>query len=591
MAIHAHFSVTDYVVFSSILLASMGIGIFFSRSGGSPQSNNEYLMAGRSMSSLPVAMSVLASFVSSIAILGTPAEVYTYGFQYWMQSLTNFISVPLTVWIFLPVYYNLRLTSSYEYLEKRFSFSVRMLGSTVFVVQTLLYTGIVLYGPSLTLQSVTGFPLWLSTIVTGLVCTFYTTLGGMKAVIWTDVFQGVVMLLGMTTIIIIGTVKIGSFGKVFDIARSGRRLDFDLSLDPTHRSTLWTFLIGGIFQMLPVYATNQTAVQRFLTTRSFKEAKRSVWINIPLNILNTSVTALTGLVLYAFYASCDPISTGEVHADDEILPYFVIEVLGKFHGIPGVFVATLFCGTLSTVASGLNALAAVTVEDFIPLVVTHIPPERETLVSKMLVFVYGVVSLMLAFSISKLGDMILQMSSTMFGTTGGPMLALFSLGILTRQASAKGVWIGLVTGFTAVTWIAVGALVNPPNYPTLPMSISGCPRNLTNGNMTLLHPSRNVSSHSVYAISFFWYGLLSFIITYVTGYFASFIFTSHVNETIHHSLLFDYSKLKAWWRICKKRKVPDINTFFQKHRKSTEESCPFISNKDEQDDRDEVKQN
>ena len=114
MAIHAHFSVTDYVVFSSILLASMGIGIFFSRSGGSPQSNNEYLMAGRSMSSLPVAMSVLASFVSSIAILGTPAEVYTYGFQYWMQSLTNFISVPLTVWIFLPVYYNLRLTSSYE---------------------------------------------------------------------------------------------------------------------------------------------------------------------------------------------------------------------------------------------------------------------------------------------------------------------------------------------------------------------------------------------------------------------------------------------------------------------------------------------
>lgn len=490
MAIHAHFSVTDYVVFSSILLASMGIGIFFSRSGGSPQSNNEYLMAGRSMSSLPVAMSVLASFVSSIAILGTPAEVYTYGFQYWMQSLTNFISVPLTVWIFLPVYYNLRLTSSYEYLEKRFSFSVRMLGSTVFVVQTLLYTGIVLYGPSLTLQSVTGFPLWLSTIVTGLVCTFYTTLGGMKAVIWTDVFQGVVMLLGMTTIIIIGTVKIGSFGKVFDIARSGCRLDFDLSLDPTHRSTLWTFLIGGIFQMLPVYATNQTAVQRFLTTRSFKEAKRSVWINIPLNILNTSVTALTGLVLYAFYASCDPISTGEVHADDEILPYFVIEVLGKFHGIPGVFVATLFCGTLSTVASGLNALAAVTVEDFIPLVVTHIPPERETLVSKMLVFVYGVVSLMLAFSISKLGDMILQMSSTMFGTTGGPMLALFSLGILTRQASAKGVWIGLVTGFTAVTWIAVGALVNPPNYPTLPMSISGCPRNLTNGNMTLLHPSR-----------------------------------------------------------------------------------------------------
>lgn len=114
MAIHAHFTVADFIVFALTLLASMGIGIFYSRAGGAPQNNNEYLMAGRSMSSIPVAISVLASFVSSIAILGNPAEVYTYGFQYWIQSFTNFISVPMMALVFLPVYYNLRLTSSYE---------------------------------------------------------------------------------------------------------------------------------------------------------------------------------------------------------------------------------------------------------------------------------------------------------------------------------------------------------------------------------------------------------------------------------------------------------------------------------------------
>lgn len=117
MAIHAHFTVTDFIVFSLTLLASMGIGIFYSRSGGAQQNNNEYLMAGRSMSSLPVAVSVLASFVSSIAILGNPAEVYAYGFQYWFQCFTNFISVPIMALVFLPVYYNLRLTSSYEVSE------------------------------------------------------------------------------------------------------------------------------------------------------------------------------------------------------------------------------------------------------------------------------------------------------------------------------------------------------------------------------------------------------------------------------------------------------------------------------------------
>lgn len=117
MAIHGHFTATDFVVFSLTLLASMGIGIFYSRSGGGQQNNNEYLMAGRSMSSLPVAISVLASFVSSIAILGNPAEVYAYGFQYWFQCFTNFISVPIMALVFLPVYYNLRLTSSYEVSE------------------------------------------------------------------------------------------------------------------------------------------------------------------------------------------------------------------------------------------------------------------------------------------------------------------------------------------------------------------------------------------------------------------------------------------------------------------------------------------
>lgn len=119
MAIHAHFTVADFLVFSLTLLASMGIGIYYSRAGGAQQNNNEYLMAGRSMASIPVAISVLASFVSSIAILGNPAEVYTYGFQYWIQSFTNFISVPMMALVFLPVYYNLRLTSSYEVGRRR----------------------------------------------------------------------------------------------------------------------------------------------------------------------------------------------------------------------------------------------------------------------------------------------------------------------------------------------------------------------------------------------------------------------------------------------------------------------------------------
>jgi len=298
-------------------------------------------------------------------------------------------------------------------------------------------------------------------------------------------------------------------------------------------------------------------------------------MNLPLNIFSTTITVLTGLVIYAFYASCDPRTTGEISTDDEILPYFVIEVLGKFHGIPGVFVAALFCGTLSTVASGLNALAAVTVEDFAPMVVQHIPTEREALVSKLLVCIYGLISLALAFVVSKLG-MILQMSATMFGTTGGPMLGLFSLGILTTRANSKGVWIGVAAGFWTVTWISIGALIHPPQYPTQPMSVSGCPSNVTNFNMSSIQPAPSIAPHSVYALSFFWYGILGFLITYIIGYLASFIFTKHEAERIDPALLFDYSKFCSWCNGSSRRQsLSDVQSSTE-----SDEHTPFMKDQE-----------
>ena len=108
------FSVVDVVVFILTLSGSAGIGIYFARAGRAGQSNNEYLMAGRSMSSIPVAISVLASFVSSIAVLGTPDEIYTFGAQYWLMLFSSFITIPLVAYVYIPVYYNLKLTSAYE---------------------------------------------------------------------------------------------------------------------------------------------------------------------------------------------------------------------------------------------------------------------------------------------------------------------------------------------------------------------------------------------------------------------------------------------------------------------------------------------
>lgn len=168
---------------------------------------------------------------------------------------------------------------------------------------------IVIYGPAIALEAVTGFPVWASIISIGIVCTFYTTIGGMKAVIWNDVFQAIVMLGGLVAILIVGTHKVGGFGNVFDRLEKGQRLKFiDLNPDPTQRLSIWSLIIGGAFGLFPLWAVNQTAVQRFLAAKSNKEAKLAVWINLPLSILAVSLCALCGCVIYAFYADCDPIS-------------------------------------------------------------------------------------------------------------------------------------------------------------------------------------------------------------------------------------------------------------------------------------------
>lgn len=155
------------------------------------------------------------------------------------------------------------------------------------------------------------------------------------------------------------------------------------------------------------------------------------------------------------------------------------------------------------------------------------------------------------------------------------MLALFSLGMLTTHANTKGVWIGVVAGFWTVTWISIGALVHPPKYPTQPMSISGCPSNFSNVNMSYIEPAQRVQHSSVYEVSFFWYGLIGFVITYIIGYLASYIFKKHHTERIDPALLFDYSKLSTYFG--RGTKTSGNTSLEGCHSTEADESTPFIS--------------
>ncbi|KAM6437975.1 sodium-coupled monocarboxylate transporter 1-like [Liasis olivaceus] len=217
------FTTLDYVIFSTMLLLSAIVGIFYAF-GGVLKSHKDFLMADRNLSSWPVSFSLTTSFMSALTVLETPAEIYRFGSVYIIFALSYAIMVVISAEVFLPVFYRLGITSTYEYLELRYNKYMRILGTTMFITVTMLYTGIVLYSPSLALNKVTGFRLWGSVIATGLVCTFYCTVGGLRAVVWADVFQYILMVTGFVAVLAKAVIIKGGFGPILYDAYQGGRL-------------------------------------------------------------------------------------------------------------------------------------------------------------------------------------------------------------------------------------------------------------------------------------------------------------------------------------------------------------------------------
>ncbi|XP_013789203.1 sodium-coupled monocarboxylate transporter 2-like isoform X2 [Limulus polyphemus] len=527
----------DYLVFSSMLVASAAIGIYYACSGNKTNTTKELLMGNRAMRTFPVAMSVLASFMSAITLLGTPAEMYLYGTQYWMICLSFILVIPAAAYLYMPIFYNLGLTSAYEYLEKRFNRVIRTMASCVFSFQMMLYMAVVLYAPALALAQVTGLNMWLSVISIGVVCTFYTSIGGIKAVVWTDFFQVIMMFGSIIVIVIKGAHDEGGIQQVWKTSEEGKRIEFfNFSPDPTVRHTVWSLGIGGYFTWLAVYGVNQAMVQRYLTIPTLKGAQKTIWYNLPGLILLVLITGLAGLIVYTKYHDCDPITLKLVNAPDQLFPLYVMDVLGFLPGLPGLFVAGVFSGALSTVSSGVNSLAAVTLEDFIK---TYIRNDLSELwaarLTKILALVYGIITIILVVVAKELGN-VLQATLSIRGMIGGPLLGVFTLGMFFPWTNNKGAGGGLLTGLSISFWVGFGAFIQKPLIPRAPVSVDGCLGNHTLPT-TVAPEIHNAEVFPLYRISYMWFSAIGFFSVLISGLIISFITGPNKPEDIDPKLI------------------------------------------------------
>ncbi|KAJ8021821.1 Sodium-coupled monocarboxylate transporter 1 [Holothuria leucospilota] len=492
------FGTWDYVILVGMLSVSAFIGIYHAFVGGGQKTADTFLLADRNMNPFPVAVSLVASFISAITVLGTPAEVYVYGTMFWLFAFAYIFSGIVVSRCFIPIFYEYEITSTNEYLERRFSKYVRYVGTFLFFLQMILYLGIVIYAPALALNAVTGLSLWGSVLAIGLVCTFYTTIGGMKAVLWTDVFQVAVMFAGFFAVIIQGSINLGGLTNAWQIAKEGGRIDFwDFRLNPTIRHTFWSVVIGGTFTWSSTYGVNQSQVQRYLSVGTQRRANWALGMAIVGMILVVSTACLAGVVMYAYYSTCDPYTAGYVSQTDQYIKRT----------------------RSSTVSSGLNSLAAVTGEDILKAFKPDISEARYAFATKCFACFYGAVCILMTVIASQLGG-VLQAALSIFGIVGGPLLGLFSLGIFFPCANSKGAAGGTMIALVMAFWVGIGAQIYPPETNPPPLDTTDCL------NYTAPTPGPTEADPPViakfYALSYSWYSLFAWLLTIVFGLLISF---------------------------------------------------------------------
>ncbi|KAF4516857.1 hypothetical protein B566_EDAN006251 [Ephemera danica] len=352
------------------------------------------------MSIFPVACSLMASFMSAITILGVSKEIYSFGTEYVIINISYGLFTPIAAYGFLPVFYKMQSLSVYEYLERRFGIATRVAASLAFSLQMILYMGIVLYAPALALSAVTGLSKLGALLAVGLVCTFYSAIGGMKAVLVTDMFQ--------------------------------------------------------------------------------------------------------------------------------LMPLFVMDSMGHIPGLPGLFVAGIFSGSLSTVSSAVNSLAAVTIEDYLkPILayngITPLSDKKSTFITKLTSIFYGMLCIGIAFIAEHLGG-VLQAALTIFGVVGGPLFGLFTLGMFFWIANETGAIAGLICGLAIAFWIGFGG--PKPPLPYLPVSTEGCNATespIFTSNSTFQFRDEEDHYFPLYRISYMYYVVIGFLVTLLVGLLVSVI--------------------------------------------------------------------
>jgi SSS family solute:Na+ symporter len=511
----------DYLIMIISLLVSLGIGFWFSKK---QKDTKNYFTASGSLPSWAIGMSILATLISSITFLAYPGEGYKSNWILLVQGLMVPIVLVAIIGFVVPLFRQVIKLSAYEYFEKRFGFFARIYTSLSFILTHFSKMGTVFFLISLALSKMIGMETSTVIWIIGAAVIVLTMLGGIEAVIWLDVIQGFLLIIGGTIALgILLFTPEGGPSEVWNVAMENGRIGFGPFDWDFVNLTFFVMALNGVFYAIQKYGTDQTIVQRYLTAKSDKDAIKASFIGVLLSVPVWAMFMFIGTALFSYYQITGSGLPPDIRAD-AVFPHFIITQLPV--GVVGLILSALIAAAVSSLDSDLNCLSAILMEDYYVRLKPESSDQQRLLVSKLFILVAGLGAIAVAlFYVSAGNEGVLGIIFTLYSIFSGGIAGMFLLGIFSKRANKQGLYWGIGASVIFTAW----ALLT-----STPIGVEGKESVLVNlGTFNYIHHKYMIGVYSHLVLIFF-------------GYLASLMYTG---KTIDPSL--------TWhgWRQLKKSRI------------------------------------
>lgn len=560
--------VGDFAVFGILTVLGYVVGLYFSVSrrslqvahiegGGHASAEVDAFLGGRSLPASALAVSLVASVVTGVNVVSFVGHLYAHGFHLLWTMAAIPVAMVVTSTTLVPLLYDMRAASVFQYLRLRFDNKVGITACMVYFVLSQTLGAVSIYSAAIGISTMFRVPLLYTNVAIGLAGTIYTALGGLRGVVWADCVQAVVMF--ASPLIIIGKVIYDSGNANPPLRPLGglNTTEYVLraNLDLTTDENVWSGLVGGLPYALVRTGFDQMAFQRFMAARNLKDAKRIVVASAFFVIIFFVIIDLAALLLIYWYRDCDPLLSGVISSPDQIVPYFLRESLSGVAMLRGLFLAGLLGASTSTVSSIVNSHAAVFYIDIITPYVT-MNERRAVFVMRVLAFASGTLMTLFAIAVPYIGAAA-KLFMSLYSSASGPFAGIVILAISSPWVNAKGAaWAGL--GVCALQlWHALGrGLAGVGRSSFIPGTLDRCPldaNDTAKGGITTVSVYQVVPTTSAYVLplyrlSFFWIAFIGFLLTLLLGTIFS-LATGGARKTKSNLVLTSTAFLTLWYRF------------------------------------------